>query len=684
MRTGNGILKRTITLVCTSLLFLFQFSTHTPLQAQPNRPKVAVVLSGGGAKGVAHISALKAIEQAGIPIDIITGTSMGALIGGLYATGWSTDELDSLVRHQDWTYLLTDRIDPSTLDINARQLQNTYALWHIFNRNTLPGVSGGMFRGTNLDHLFDHLLMGYLDSISFDSLPIPFACVATDIVTNTEIDFHRGYLKQAMRASMSIPGVFSPVRIGKQILVDGGMRNNYPADLARKMGADIIIGVSVQGDTLAADNISNAIDVLMQIVDLNCKNKCNENIAISDIYMNVDVSGYSAASFTAAAVDTLLRRGTECAQSHWNELLALRRTNNIDSLPLPKRHRYIPKTNNLREKLTASPNPLSSNIAVGVAFRFDNEETGTLQLATSLPLPWSLPQVLSLRLRLGKRFQFNINQDFFPNGITSPSIAYTYSHNDIDIYNKGIRSYNTKYNQHTLKFSVINSRWKLYEINAGARFDYLDYYDPILTSQSTAIEIPNEHLISYFFNSTLNTENNWYYPTSGIFFQTTFAYHTDNFFSYNNLPGYGTLKFVWRAALSPHPKFVIQPGFFGRFIIGKEHSIFHSNTVGSMQNIVEQQIYFPGATSISLTDDYLLGFNINLRLNFANKRYIFLHFANARIVQSPEQIITQWPQLFGLALGYAHDTFLGPLEASFGYSSLSTGLNFYLNIGHRF
>ena len=309
-RTRHMILRIGISLIIILLL------APCSLQAQKGRPKVAVVLSGGGAKGVAHISALRAIEQAGIPIDIITGTSMGSLIGGLYAVGWSCDELDSLVRNQEWSFLLTDRARPEALDIDTRRLQSIYPLWHSFVLNGTKNEGAGVIRGINLDRLFDRLLDGYLDSISFDSLPIPFACVATDVVTNTEIDFRSGYLKQAMRASMSIPGVFSPVRIGNRLLVDGGLRNNYPADIARQMGADIIIGVTVQGDTLTADDITGPLGLFMQIIDINCKNKYNDNIALSDLVMSVDVSGYSAASFTNAAIDTLLRRGAEEAARH--------------------------------------------------------------------------------------------------------------------------------------------------------------------------------------------------------------------------------------------------------------------------------------------------------------------------------------------------------------------------------
>ncbi|MBR1765714.1 MAG: patatin-like phospholipase family protein, partial [Bacteroidales bacterium] len=495
------------------------------------RPKVAVVLSGGGAKGVAHISALRAIEQAGIPIDIITGTSMGSLIGGLYAIGWTTDQLDSLVRTQDWTFLLTDRARPEALDIDSRRLQNTYPLWHAFTIGTQRNEGAGVIRGLNLDHLFDRLLAPYLDSISFDSLPIPFACVATDVVTNTEIDFHSGFLKQAMRASMSIPGVFTPVRWGNHLLVDGGLRNNYPADIARQMGADIVIGVTVQGDTLTADDITGPIDLFMQIIDINCKNKYAANIAMSDLVIPVDVSGYSAASFTPEAIDTLLRRGSEAAERYRSQLQAIGQrfspeaadqTSPVAAPRLPRAQIHSPRST------LHSESPLLTSPIVGVTFRFDNEETGALQIGAQLPFVWHFPMQVSARLRLGKRMQFSAEHKIYPRGITSPSIKYSYQRNDIDLYKNGIRTYNIKNNQHTFHLTPLNSLFRRYKLRAGIRFDYYDYYDPILSSGSNAIVLDNQHFFSYFFESLLNTEDLFYFPTSGTLFLATFAYRTDN------------------------------------------------------------------------------------------------------------------------------------------------------------
>lgn len=298
--------------------------TNAMAQQNQVRKKVAVVLSGGGAKGMAHIGVLKVLERAGIPVDIITGTSMGSIIGGLYASGHSAQYIDSIVRCQNWGYVLSDREDLRRQSIKEREQQNTYAFSRNFNLHTkLAEGSGGFIIGKNINSLLNNLTTPYNDSIDFKNLPIPFACVATNIVDNTEHVFHSGVLAVAMRASMAIPGVFSPVRMGDKVLVDGGLRNNFPADIAKEMGADLIIGVTVQGKPKTAEELGSAASVLGQIVDVNCKNKYDDNLAITDIPIRVNTAGYGSASFSTNAIDTLIRRGEEAAMEHWDEIVEM-------------------------------------------------------------------------------------------------------------------------------------------------------------------------------------------------------------------------------------------------------------------------------------------------------------------------------------------------------------------------
>ena len=304
---------------------------RVPMKRPAPRKKVGVVLSGGGAKGMAHIGVLKVLEKAGIPVDIITGTSMGSIIGGLYAIGYNANSLDSMVRVQDWSYVITDKEDLRRQSLNDRKKQNTYFFTTGMTIGKRDMNAGGIIKGKNLAELFQQLCVGFTDSLDFTrDLPKPFACVATNIIDNSEVDFHSGRLPQAMRASMAIPAAFSPVRIGDKVLVDGGLKNNYPVDIAREMGADIIIGVTVQGPPKSAEDLGGTMSILSQIIDVNCKNKLEENLAMTDLHMAVDTKGYNAASFSLEAIDTLVRRGEEEAMRHWDEIMALKPLIGID------------------------------------------------------------------------------------------------------------------------------------------------------------------------------------------------------------------------------------------------------------------------------------------------------------------------------------------------------------------
>ena len=323
-------MKKVLLLLAAALLMSGTVNAEADSTAV-GRKKVAVVLSGGGAKGMAHIGVLKVLERAGIPIDIVTGTSMGSIIGGLYAIGYNANALDSMVRVQDWSYVITDKEDLRNQSLSDRRKQYTYLYSTGMTLGKRDLNAGGFIKGKNLAELFQQLCTGYTDSIDFThGLRIPFACVATNIVDNSEVDFHSGRLPQAMRASMAIPAAFSPVRIGDQVLVDGGLKNNYPADLAREMGAEVIIGVTVQGAPKVAEDLGGTMSILSQIIDVNCKNKYDENLAITDLHLQVDTKGYGSASFSQAAIDTLIRRGEELAMHHWDDIIALKQLIGID------------------------------------------------------------------------------------------------------------------------------------------------------------------------------------------------------------------------------------------------------------------------------------------------------------------------------------------------------------------
>lgn len=190
-------------------IYLILFSTCMLIHAvaspmEGTRKKVGLVLSGGGAKGMAHIGALKVLEEAGIPIDYVVGTSMGSIIGGLYSIGYTPEQLDSMVRVQDWTFLLSDRTQRSDKNMAEREADEQYVISVPFSKNSIKEVTGGLIKGQNIANLFSELTLGYHDSIDFNKLPIPFACVSEDIAKGEEKVFHEGVLPSCHPASAAI------------------------------------------------------------------------------------------------------------------------------------------------------------------------------------------------------------------------------------------------------------------------------------------------------------------------------------------------------------------------------------------------------------------------------------------------------------------------------------------------
>jgi len=528
--------------------------------AQPGRKKVAVVFSGGGAKGVAHVGALKVIEEAGIPVDIITGTSMGSIVGGLYSIGYRANVLDSIVRAQDWNTLLLDREDLSLQRIAEREKQNTYMISTGITLKKNKGLSatGGIIKGKNLHGLFERLTSGYNDSLDFNTLPIPFACVATNMVDFSEHVFHSGVLPQAMRASMAIPAVFTPVRIDGMVLVDGGMRNNYPADVAREMGADIIIGVAVPDEDKTAEDLGSTTSILKRIVDYNTKNKYDENVNITDVYIPVNTHNYSAASFNTSAIDTLIRRGEEAAREHWDELVELRkRLGNftpkpqtpvvllspdsvkitsvefVDVSPIDEKYirakfhlrandhmtsrqaelvttamrvdlfyqepsYHLTKTKDGMKAVFTGGQKKSSQLNLGV--RFDTEEMVALQVNADIPMRRALMTDIDLTLRLGMRIMARLDVAFYPGHLMRPTLSYIFHRDEINIYEKGEKDYNFSYNQHAAELAVLNFNVRNFTISGGIRWDYY-HFPHVLKGKDNELarrSFEDDHFFSYY------------------------------------------------------------------------------------------------------------------------------------------------------------------------------------------
>jgi len=291
------------------ILLIFFFGMNT--NAQNQRPKVGLVLSGGGAKGVAHIGVLKAMEEAGLTPDYITGTSMGSIIGGLYSIGYSADELKEIVEGVNWDLVLTNKIPLNKVTFEEKRFYGRYLL-DFYLKDKKIQFPSGVIEGQALMELFTKVTRPVHDITDFNDFPIPFACVASNIVTGEPVVLNKGSLAQSMRASMAIPTFFTPVKIDGKLLVDGGLVRNVPVPEVLDMGADIVICVYVGTDLHPESELKSLVSILTQSAFITSARDNREQLKKCDILIQPDLGGLSTSSFHTTS--EILERGNAACQ----------------------------------------------------------------------------------------------------------------------------------------------------------------------------------------------------------------------------------------------------------------------------------------------------------------------------------------------------------------------------------
>lgn len=318
------------------------------------RPKVGLVLSGGGAKGAAHIGVLKYMEEAGIPIDYIAGTSMGAIVGGMYAIGYSSDEILEIISSIDWDRLISNQVDrqrisyASKIDSRSKLVTVPFSAGtdeqELQSRSFKNSIPKGIVTGDNLINLFNCLSVGYSDPIDFNSLPIPFLCMATNVVSGEADILDKGLFSKSLRASMAIPILFDPVKINNTLYADGGLLNNFPAEQCRAMGADYVIGVSMSpGLEDNPEKLSSVFSQVKQLKMIITDKEFDNYHKMCDIFINPDLKGVGMLSFNAESVARITESGYEAACSHESEFnslkasLKLSATKQAENVPAKKK-----------------------------------------------------------------------------------------------------------------------------------------------------------------------------------------------------------------------------------------------------------------------------------------------------------------------------------------------------------
>jgi NTE family protein len=332
------------------LLIVAMVGWTAPAQepAKPKRPRVGLVLEGGGALGFAHIGVLQYLEAHHIPVDYVAGTSMGGLVGGLYAAGNSPEDLKKFVGDIDWALVLSGQLPFPALSFRRKEDKLAFPNRLEFGLNkkglTLPT---GLNSGSAVNLLFDKTLLPYYDLKNFDELPIPFRCVATDITTGEPHVFKDGPLPRALRATMSIPGLFAPVRIGNDLYTDGGAVDNLPVDIAQEMGAQEIIAVYLDTGPVDPEKLDSLLAIAGRNVEIMIAANEARSLKTANLVIRADVSKFASSDFTMS--EKIIPQGLKAAQgmaaqldkyavsdAEWEDYVAQRNSRKRTNLPVPK------------------------------------------------------------------------------------------------------------------------------------------------------------------------------------------------------------------------------------------------------------------------------------------------------------------------------------------------------------
>ncbi len=726
------------------LLFIFAAIAAT-IPAQGQRKKVGVVLSGGGAKGVAHISALKAIEEAGIPIDVIAGTSMGAIIGGLYSIGYSTHTLDSMVRTQNWPALLSDRVSRMNLSFTEKENTERYLITVPITPNKGISIPSGIMGGHNVYNLLTELTIGYHDSLDFRELPIPFACVAYDMVKGESVTFTNGYLPLVMRASMSIPGAFTPIRRDGMVLVDGGIANNYPVDVARELGAEIIIGIDLSSGLRTENELNSMADIVDQLTNITAAEALQKNIEATDLYIHPNIDGFSAASFSAPAIDSLLQRGAEAMEANHAALIALKEKIGISDSYHPQTHQDLEpnrpiiisdiafeglennEPRNIKKLLgftdasiitgpqlhRAMANLQGCGLFSSVSYRFDGVSPYRLIFTVkesrhnslSFGFRFDTEEMAAVLLHamitpdnFGSAYLFATGRlssnPYVEVGIAAGNemrhkfyLSYTYRYNDIDLYDHGKKGSNMDYRYHMADLHFANIQLRNFKIETGLRYEYFHYESQLWAPDIYSSKVKSEGLVNYYLKTQLESLDSRYYPTKGLSFMADYTLYTSDFATYKGYTPVSAITGDFFAPISISKRVTMTPGFFTRILIGDREHLpypalnFMGGTVAG--RYVRQQLPFYGIHNFELFDNSVLGVKMDLRVGLWQRMYGSLKF-NYMKHHDDFFNINHGEDVFGASLCYSYNTIVGPLDVMLNWSNRDKDFSFYLNMGYYF
>jgi len=714
-----------------------------PLSAQNKRPKVGVVLSGGGAKGYAHIGALQVIEDAGIKIDYIGGTSIGAIVGGLYASGYSAKELEKIMYSLDLNNLILNEKSRSELPFFDKSYREKYILELPFDNFKLGfpnALSSGQGTADELTYLFRHVH----DIEDFNKLPIPFVCVATKLSNGESVVFNSGYLPQVVMASGAYPTLLEPVSINGEMYIDGGVRNNYPVQEVKDLGADIIIGIDLQEGLLDEDELNSATKVIEQIISYNIAEKSAEQSQLVDLTIRPDLKGYSVTSFDDK--DSIINAGKKAAEEMLPELKKiadLQGHPNLEHDPLESNEYVLIRDLEIKGLETYNRSYIKGKIGIRppqlanyqyirngikalyssgnfskVYYRIKDNENGdkTLYLFVkekptkqSVKFGLHYDDLFKTGLLLnftGRHFLYDnstLSADLilgdFPRYIVNyyadngyyPSFGVSLTFKQFN-EETSMKNFNPDYEDVALDYQfdefvnqiyVQSTLVEKYALGGGIEHQYLSIKTNNLPASNPLRTIENSYFFSAYGYIKADNRDNPNFPRNGLKFDGTFKY----VFKSNSADFTETSKVNVSAEWNQPISRWLSARSFGSF------GTYFSNYPPVSQKFilggyVEQEFLnysrFYGLPFLSAAGDNKLILGATLQARFLKNHYVSGIINVGNITNDFDQLNLFRYQYVGYGIGYGYDSPLGPIIGSWTYSpNTKTGL-FNVSLGFWF
>ncbi len=547
--------------IILSIVFSIFSVLNLCAQQVPLRPKIGLTLSGGGAKGLAHIGILKAIDSAGLKIDYITGTSMGAVLGALYAVGYSGIEIEKICKDMDWDALFSNQIPLQALSMEEKNQYSRFAL-DLPYINKKIRLTTGLIEGQELNIKLSELFFRVTNTKNFNHFAIPFQCMATDLETGNLVILDSGDIVTALRASMAIPSIFTAVNIAEKKLVDGGLVRNFPVKNVKQMGADITIGSNVTGGLSTKDRISNPIDVILQMAFFKEADDFKEEIPLTNLYIYMPLRKYNMGSFSST--NEIMKIGEETGNSYYHQFKKLADSINSISDQIIKKDSIIPTmsiyiTGHEVSGLVKTSRPFFSHLMDFYDYRY-----------------YTASQISrKIRRAYGSRYYSSITYSCIPVSKDTAKIIFNVVENPSTLLKAGLQYSNFRgINVHlniTSRDFVINNSRSLISLSLGESYQLETEHLQYLGRKKIVAAIAGFHIDRL----NINTYNN--FKRDGAYKQTYYTTYFNLQNSGNNKISAGIGASYDLIMLNPTTKSTFESK--GRFSSAKSYAYLNFNTL---------------------------------------------------------------------------------------------------------